>query len=173
MSMIISLISIDPNLTTVLLALIALIGTSLITPIVTYILKSRQDKAIAEAAREAAVAVAVKVEEVKEAAVSAASVVALKVEEVKVTANDVAVKVEQTRQDLRETSVTADKKLDVIHNLVNSQLTQAIERFADAVKEVATLKRLLSEKAPNDPRVKEAMEEAEGEVIAHIVEPPK
>lgn len=57
--------SIDANLTTILLALIALVGGSIITPIITYILKAKQDRSIANAAAAAAEKVATKVEEAK------------------------------------------------------------------------------------------------------------
>lgn len=70
-------------------------------------------------------------------------------------------------KDSAERNAVSDKKLDGIHELVNSQLTEAVERFEKALKqvaalqeEIAALKRLLLKKAPNDPRVKELTKKA-------------
>jgi hypothetical protein len=52
----------------------------------------------------------------------------------------VAMKVSEVKHTLTDTSAKADAKLDVIHNLVNSQLTQAVERLNAAMKEVAAIK---------------------------------
>lgn len=66
-----------------------------------------------------------------------------------------AVKVEEARKALAASTANVDHKLDNIHTLVNSQLTEAVERFKQALLEIADLKKLLARIAPNDPRVKE------------------
>jgi hypothetical protein len=65
----------------------------------------------------------------------------------------VAKKVEETKQDLQANTTNVNGKLDTIHNLVNSQLTEAVERFKKA---------LLKEKLPDDPRVQSIVQKHPG-----------
>jgi septal ring factor EnvC (AmiA/AmiB activator) len=52
----------------------------------------------------------------------------------------VAMKVAEVKNTLMVTSEKSDKKLDVIHGLVNSQLTEAVARLDAALKEIAAIK---------------------------------
>jgi hypothetical protein len=74
----------------------------------------------------------------------------------------VAKKVEETKQDLQANTTNVNGKLDTIHNLVNSQLTEAVERFKDALKTIEELKALLKEKLPDDPRVQSIVQKHPG-----------
>ena len=58
---------------------------------------------------------------------------------------------------LREMQAESNKKLDTIHDLVNSQLTEAVERMREAMRVVVTMRALLERLAPVDPRVQELL----------------
>jgi hypothetical protein len=126
--------TIDANLTTILLAIIAMTGGSIITPIITHILKSKQDKAAYDAQERRDAAAAIKVQQV-------------------------AVRVEDTRKDLKLSTHNVDGKLDGIHELVNDQLSRAVKRFEDALVVIEELKDVLRKIRPNDPLVKEEVKE--------------
>lgn len=60
-------------------------------------------------------------------------------EQAKITAQ----KVSDVKTALVETSDVSNAKLDLIHVLVNNQLSEAVERFEAATREIAELKTLL------------------------------
>ena len=66
----------------------------------------------------------------------------------------VAFKVEEAGSVLKESKVETDQKLDVIHSLVNDQLTKAVDRFTESLKEIDELKIILRRLAPNDPALR-------------------
>jgi hypothetical protein len=79
-------------------------------------------------------------------------------------------RVEAVRTDLKSSTSAAvdavrraDEKLDTIHNLVNSQLTDAVNRFKDALGVIEELKELLVRLAPNDPRVAEMLKQSQSQ----------
>jgi hypothetical protein len=116
----------DTNTTAIVLALIA----AIIVPVITASIKWLQDKRIA------------KLQEIRDE--KAASLVV-----------QVAEKVEETKATLMASTANTDAKLDTIHVLVNNQLTEAVNRFKDALAVIEELKVILNKIAPDDPRVKE------------------
>jgi hypothetical protein len=82
-------------------------------------------------------------------------VAAAKVEAVAVKAEETAAKVEAARVDLVLTTSRVDAKLDGIHTLVNSRLTDALARLDE-------VRAMLVAVAPHDPRVQRLMSAVEG-----------
>lgn len=69
-------------------------------------------------------------------------------------ARSAAEKAEETRAVLVDNTSQTDAKLEVIHRLVNNQLSEVVARFTAAFQTIDELKKLLVEIAPQDPRVK-------------------
>lgn len=131
---------------TVFIALIAAIVVPIMGTIVTAIgvvIKYFQDKAIANA----------NTERDKHAAA---------------LAQNVALKVEETRKDLITQNNNVDKKLDVIHEQVNSQLTKALDKVVNLQDDIVTLKELLLSRMKGEPYVEPAGHKAKSEVDAKI-----
>jgi len=129
----------DPNLALLLTTvLVSVVG--IVVPVLTLIIKYKQDNRIARN-------VSVKMEGVRQQAeFTQANYVA--------TQASAAVVAEEARLAVVENQQRVDAKLDSIHVLVNDQLTQAVNRFRDALIVIEELKTILVKLAPNDPRVK-------------------
>ena len=127
----------DPNITLVLLAIVGII-----VPLCTLAVKYAQDRRLAAAAAQEVKAVAIKIEEARKAHAALAKSAGHEV-------RAVAARVEKTR---REVAATTDAKLEIIHTLVNSRLTRALDMIEE-------LKHILTALAPDDPRVQALIEE--------------
>jgi hypothetical protein len=61
-------------------------------------------------------------------------------------AEKAAIKASEVKHALENTSQVMNNKLDHIHHLVNSQLTDAVERLNVAMAEIEELKKILAER---------------------------
>jgi hypothetical protein len=76
-----------------------------------------------------------------------AAIAALKVAEVKDATIIAAKKVSEVKDTLVQTASNTDGQLKQIHSLVNNQLTQAVQRFEQALKEIESLKSILKDRS--------------------------
>lgn len=125
----------DPNLTLVILGFIGIV-----VPLSTLWIKFVQDNRIAKEAEERSMA--------KEAQdLLVAKVAEIRAVDMAVKVGQAVEKVEEARVDLAKTASISDGKLDVIHDAVNSRLTEALAM-------IDALKKLLVSVAPTDKRVR-------------------
>ena len=62
--------------------------------------------------------------------------------------DDILVLIQTMRAEQQARDIVVDEQLAKIHDLVNSQLTEAVNRFRDALKTIEELKALLGKKSP-------------------------
>jgi hypothetical protein len=135
----------DTNLSVVLVAVVGILPMT-ITSVLTFIQTRRTELAQAKRAEEAAIEVrnvATKVEKAREQQAVQATATAVEVEHVAAT-------LAVDRKAWGQNQERTDEKLDSIHTLVNSRLTQAL----DTIEE---LKIMLKSLAPNDERVQKLL----------------
>lgn len=85
-------------------------------------------------------------------------------------AKDVATKVEETRKDLVAQNANVDKKLDIIHSEVNSQLTKALDKVVELQSDIVTLKGLLISRMRGGPDVESVAAVAQTKLQSKVEE---
>jgi hypothetical protein len=134
--------TLDPNLTLVLLALVGVI-----VPLSTLLIKFVQDSRIAQEEAQRSIAAAFEVRRVADKVEKAREQQAVQATAAAVEVQLVAAALDVDRKAWGQNQDRTDEKLDSIHTLVNSRLTQAL----DTIEE---LKMMLKNLAPDDERVK-------------------
>lgn len=90
-----------------------------------------------------------------------------------VLAKEVATKVEETKKDLATQNANVDKKLDIIHKEVNSQLTAALAKVVELQADIIVLKGLLLVRMQGGPDAEvatAATEEAQIKIQSKVEE---
>jgi hypothetical protein len=137
--------TLDPNVTLVLLALVGVV-----VPLSTLVIKFIQDSRIAGEAAARATAAALEVRGVATKVEEARDQQAMRAKETAAEVAHVATALAVDRKAWGQNQERTDEKLDSIHTLVNSRLTQAL----DTIEE---LKIMLKSLAPNDERVQKLL----------------